>query len=76
MEVGASNQTMISFISLGLSRAAAVRLSGAREEDEPELEIEDALEWLRRQDLDALGLSPLLRAEVDALLEKLRPRSN
>ena len=63
----------MSLISLGLSRTVAIRLNGARSEQEPELGQEEALEWLRSQsnNLDALGLSPLQVNEVQELLAKM-----
>jgi hypothetical protein len=72
LEVGASRQTMLSLITLGLSRAASIRLSGSRSDDEPELGVPEALEWLFSLDLNdrRLGLSPLLRSEVEALRQK------
>ncbi|MBX9802040.1 MAG: DEAD/DEAH box helicase [Caulobacteraceae bacterium] len=65
LEVGASDKTMISFISLGLSRVTAMKLNelSARKD----LDTAGALQWLRTRPLEALGLSPLLLAEVAAL---------
>jgi hypothetical protein len=65
LEVGASDKTMISFISLGLSRVTAMKLNdlSARKD----LDIPGALQWLRTRPLDTLGLSPLLQAEVKVI---------
>lgn len=65
LEVGASDKTMISFISLGLSRVSAMKLNelSARKD----LDTAGALKWLRTRPLDALGLSPILLAEVRAI---------
>jgi hypothetical protein len=65
LEVGASDKTMISFISLGLSRVTAMKLNemSARKD----LDSAGALQWLRTRPLEALGLSPLLLAEVQAI---------
>lgn len=65
LEVGASDKTMISFISLGLSRVTAMKLNdlSARKD----LDIAGALQWLRTRPLDTLGLSPLLQAEVKVI---------
>ncbi|MBB6229330.1 hypothetical protein FHS79_003531 [Polymorphobacter multimanifer] len=62
LEIGASDKTMISFISLGLSRVTAMKLNemSARKD----LDTPGALQWLRTRPLEALGLSPLLLAEV------------
>jgi hypothetical protein len=66
LEIGASDKTMISFISLGLSRVAAKKLADiARKRD---LDVEGVLQWLRGQDQDKLGLSPLLLEEVKQIL--------
>jgi hypothetical protein len=76
LEVGASNRTMISLISLGLSRAVAIKLNGARTDLDPELSLEAALAWLRSQapNFDLFKLSTLQLAEVSALLEILKSR--
>lgn len=65
LEIGASDKTMISFISLGLSRVTAMKLNemSARKD----LDTSGALQWLRTRPLEALGLSPLLLAEVRAI---------
>ncbi|NEY92011.1 DEAD/DEAH box helicase [Tabrizicola oligotrophica] len=65
LEIGASDKTMISFISLGLSRVTAMKLNemSARKD----LDSAGALQWLRTQPLEALGLSPILLAEVRAI---------
>jgi len=77
LEIGASNKTTVSFIYLGLSRALAIRLTGARQESAPELGVEDALRWLRMQsdDWGSLGLSPLQIEEVKKLLRKTAPEA-
>lgn len=66
LEVGASDRTMISFIALGLSRVAAMKLNdlSARKD----LETKDALTWLKTRPLDTLGLSPLLLNEVRQII--------
>ncbi len=67
LEIGASDKTMISFISLGLSRVTAMKLNeiSARKD----LDSAGALLWLRTRPLEALGLSPLLLAEIRAVVE-------
>lgn len=74
LEIGASNRTMVSLISLGLSRTVAIRLNGSRLEDDPELGIEEAIQWLESQtsNLETLGLSPLQIAEVNEVLANTR----
>ena len=66
LEVGASDKTMISFISLGLSRVTAMKLNdlSARKD----LDVAAALQWLRTRPLESLGLSPLLLAEVRMII--------
>ena len=62
LEVGASDRTMISFISLGLSRVTAMKLN--KLSIRKDLDPAGALNWLRTRPLEVLGLSPLLMAEV------------
>ncbi len=66
LEVGASDKTMVSFISLGLSRVVAMKLN----EESPRKDLDEvgALNWLRSRPLETLGLSPLLIAEVREML--------
>ncbi|RWP78759.1 MAG: DEAD/DEAH box helicase [Mesorhizobium sp.] len=66
LEVGASDKTMISFIALGLSRVTAMKLNelSARKD----LDVPTALQWLRTRPPSSLGLSPLLLAEVSAII--------
>lgn len=66
LEVGASDKTMISFISLGLSRVTAMKLNelSARKD----LDVAAALQWLRTRPLESLGLSPLLLTEVRMII--------
>lgn len=73
LEVGASDKTMISFITLGLSRISARKLNdlAARKD----MDIEQAKEWLRTRQADQLGLSPLLQEEVRTILGSLRSSS-
>lgn len=72
LEVGASNQTMVSFIALGLSRPASIRLNGWCSSEEQEMKLAEALIWLRSrvESLDELELPELLLAEVKAVLKK------
>jgi hypothetical protein len=67
LEIGASDKTMISFISLGLSRVTAMKLNeiSARKDLDPA----GALLWLRTRPLDTFGLSSLLLAEVKAVAD-------
>lgn len=66
LEVGASDKTMISFISLGLSRVSAMKLNdlSARKD----LDKAGAMQWLASRPLESFGLSPLLTAEVTNIL--------
>jgi superfamily II DNA/RNA helicase len=76
LEIGASNETMVSLISLGLTRAVAIKLNGARDELDPELGIEETLKWLQSQApaFALVRLSDLQREEVNSLLDNLRPK--
>lgn len=66
LEVGASDRTMISLVSLGLSRAAAKILNEAS--SRKDLDTAAAKEWLSSRPVESLGLSPLMEQEVRALL--------
>ncbi len=66
LEVGASDKTMISFITLGLSRVTAMKLN--EQSARKDLTPAEAKDWLRSRPISGLGLSPLLAAEVTALL--------
>jgi hypothetical protein len=68
LEIGASDKTMVSFISLGLSRVAAMRLNNLSLRKD--LDEDAALSWLRTRPLDALGLSPLLMREIELILDR------
>lgn len=67
LEIGASDRTMISFISLGLSRVAAMKLNdmAARKD----MDVPAALRWLSSRPFANLGLSPLLLREVQLVLD-------
>lgn len=68
LELGASDKTMISFISMGMSRVSAMKLNEAsiRKNMDPT----EALNWLRSKNLDTLGLSPLLLEEINLIISK------
>jgi hypothetical protein len=68
LEIGASDKTMISFISLGLSRVAAMKLNEMSLRKD--LNEQEALTWLRTRSSDILGLSPLLLKEVEAIVAR------
>ena len=63
LEVGAFTRTMISLMSLGLSRVAAGKLTDAAANKN--MDLETAREWLRGAPLGAIGLSQLIRDEVE-----------
>ncbi len=69
LEIGASNKTMVSFITLGLSRAVAIRLNGWCSDQEQEMSVAESLNWLRARNLEQLELPELLLAELKAMLE-------
>lgn len=66
LEVGASDPTMVSFVSLGLSRVVARILTDRTMEKD--MDEGRALAWLRSQDLSILLGSSLMRAEVERVL--------
>lgn len=67
LELGASDRTMISFISLGLSRVAAMKLNEFSAQKN--LTAAEAKEWLKTRPLEQFGLSALLLEEVRAIVE-------
>ena len=67
LEVGASDKTMISFISLGLSRVAAMKLNNLSLRKD--LDEQGALSWLKTRSLETLGVSPLLLKEIKGIIE-------
>jgi len=68
LEVGASDKTMISFISLGLSRVTAMKLND--QSVRKDLDMRGALDWLKSRPLNMLDLSPLLLAEVRKIISE------
>jgi hypothetical protein len=66
LEVGASDKTMISFMSLGISRVTAMKLN--EQSARKDMDQVAAKEWLRSRPLETLGLSALLLAEVEAVI--------
>jgi hypothetical protein len=66
LEVGASDRTMISLMSLGLTRLVAMKL--APQAPSRELDIDGTRNWLRFRPLDSLGLSASMQEEVTAVL--------
>ena len=71
LEVGASDQTMISFISLGLSRMAARMLTDST--INKEMAPSEALRWLRGQNIDAIVSSQIVRADIRRALANATP---
>lgn len=69
LEIGASNRTMVSFITLGLSRATAIRLNGWCSDQELQMSVAESLKWLRSQNLEQLELPELLLVELKSMLE-------
>jgi len=67
MEVGACSQTMMSFIGMGLSRISSRKLAGeaARQNMGPA----EAKAWVRTQNLDVLGVSPIIIREIKRALQ-------
>jgi superfamily II DNA/RNA helicase len=62
LEVGASDQSMISFMSLGLSRLTARLL--ARDNIDKDMSPAAALKWLRELNIDSLEVSPIVRSDI------------
>lgn len=70
LEIGACEKTMISFISLGLSRLVAKKLSDAS--PFKTMGPSDAIRWVSRQNLEVLGFSVYLRSEVETMISRNR----
>src|SRR5258708_805106 len=66
LEMGASDQTMISFINLGVSRMTARTLTELLMDKE--MGPTAALEWLKRQDIQTIASSPIVRADIERAL--------
>jgi hypothetical protein len=66
LEMGASDQTMISFINLGVSRMTARMLTELLMDKE--MGPTAALEWLKKQDIQAIVSSPIVRADIERAL--------
>lgn len=73
LEVGASDQTMISFMSLGLSRVTAMRLNEVA--SDKNMDVAAARRWLASQPIESLGISSLLLREIDQALSARRAES-
>jgi len=69
LEVGASDQTTISLMAIGLSRVVAAKI--AIHAPSGDLDVEMVRKWLRFRPIDSLDLSPGLQAEVRDLLAVL-----
>lgn len=66
LEVGAADRTMISLIGLGISRVTARELT--EENLDKDMDTLAALGWLRKQDLESVLPSSLMREEVERVL--------
>jgi hypothetical protein len=67
LEVGASDRTMLSLITLGLSRITARKLNDLA--TNKNLDTELALRWLQRLPIDSLDFSEVLRNDVRRIAE-------
>lgn len=66
LEIGAADQTMVSFIGAGISRVTARMLTDSSMDKD--MDMPAAIRWLRGQDLKSLLSSPLMREEVELAL--------
>lgn len=67
LELGVARGTELALISLGLSRSTTIAVSEFIVADE--LSAAECLDWLRRRDLEALGLPALMTRELERLLQ-------
>jgi hypothetical protein len=65
LELGVSRATEVSLMALGLSRTSVIAISQFIIEDE--LTREEALTWLRAQELEVLDIPALVREEIDRI---------
>jgi hypothetical protein len=68
LEFGASTQTQLSFMALGLSRTSAIALSDALANDS--LTVAQAREWLMKTQLDGKGLAAAVIREIQRTVLK------
>lgn len=69
LEFGASQQTQISLMGLGLSRQTAISISELI--PDTELGREETIDWIKGQNIDILALSPIILAELRKVAEAL-----
>jgi hypothetical protein len=68
LEFGASQETQISLMSVGLSRTSAIAISELIVVDE--MKVPECLEWLASLNLTGLDLSPIIISEIEAVLKR------
>lgn len=68
LEFGASQQTQISLISLGLSRLTAIEVAELIAKDS--LNRQECIAWLDETEIDTLDISPILRKELEDLKQQ------
>jgi hypothetical protein len=68
LELGVSRATEVSLMALGLSRTSVIAISQFIIEDE--LTREEALAWLRAQELEVLDIPALVRAEIERIRQE------
>ena len=66
LEIGASSGSMVSLMSLGLSRISASRLTEFT--TRKNMNRDEAFDWLRAQNLDVLDLSPIMAEEIRTIV--------
>ncbi|MBT1696077.1 DEAD/DEAH box helicase [Fulvivirgaceae bacterium PWU4] len=67
LELGVSQQTQVSLIALGLSRQTSITLSEFIADDN--LDKEDCIQWLRKNDIHSLQLSNIMIIEIKSHIE-------
>jgi hypothetical protein len=65
LEFGASIQTQISLMDLGLSRVSAIAVSDYM--SGTNLSRSECLTWIKQQNFDSFDLSPIIAAELERL---------
>ncbi len=69
LEFGASQDTQISFISLGISRTAAIELTEFVARDN--MTRDECIQWLKETQFDGLDISPIIRREIERVKQEL-----
>jgi len=68
LEFGASMQTQISLMGLGLSRSTSLELSEKMINEC--MSVEECLEWIRKENIDILDINEIYKQEIKRMIER------